>query len=320
MADKYITYCEKFIAESKTEPKAKVPTSTLDHLLVPKGSSLTPKYLSFLDGSEVTKKNLHTFVDQVVKMIQKKSYLTIDHLVTKVLVDDITFLYLSLDNSVRANKEGFSLYKRLDAICNLIKVCLTEKTVIFFSEACRSSFDGGDINNKVNEHSWFQLRRQISSTLGLTFLGECTNNEDTNGMSFGIAAFSTDAAMPLIHSVLPKRILKEGNGSGAVGTKLMDGSIVWGVHFPLDFKGQHFDNLGAKAMRGLIEIMQNTKGSVCAMGDFNSLPGKISWAIIDAIGDGFELRNNGHETFFGAFYDTVVPKEGEIWIPLFESS
>jgi len=290
-----------------------VPTSRLDKILVHVGSTIIPSYLSFIDGTTVTADTYIKFVENVAKNITNNVYPTTDHLFCYVVVNGIKFLYVSLDNSVRANSKGFPLYKRLDAICEVVSKCLAEKTIVFFSEACRSSFDGGDLSKRINEQSWFQMRTKITAKLGLTFLGECTNNDDTNGMSFGVAAFGTNDAMEHIHSIFPRKISTKGFGSGAVGVKMLNGDVVWGIHFPLDFKGNGSENLGAEAMKGLVEIMKTYTGSVCAIGDFNTIPGKIAQCIKEEVPANLELRDGGFYTFYGAYYDTMLPKEGEDW-------
>lgn len=294
-----------------------VPTSCLDKILVPIGSYLKPSYLSFIDGTEVNPTNYIEFAKSVVENINNKVYPTTDHLFCSVDVNGVKFLYVSLDNSVRANSKGFALYKRLDAICEVVKKCLVEKTIVFFSEACRPSFDGADISKKTNGQTWFQMRIKITSKLGLTSLGECTNNDDVIGMSFGVAAFGTNAVMDHIHSIFPRKILTVGFGSGAVGVKMINGDIVWGIHFPLDFKGNGCENLGAKATKGLVEIMKNHSGSICAIGDFNTIPGKIMNCIKDNLSENFEFKYGGFYTFYGAFYDTVSLKE-EDWKSIFD--
>jgi hypothetical protein len=93
----------------------------------------------------------------------------------------------------------------------------------------------------------------------------------------------------------------------------MSGQIVWGIHFPLDFKNSGLENMGAKAMIGLCQTMKTYRGSVLAMGDFNTIPGKILSSIVSTIPSDMELLSWDFPTFFGAFYDTVDAREGEVW-------
>jgi hypothetical protein len=190
--------------------------------------------------------------------------------------------------------------------------------VIFFSESCRSSFDGGNLSDRKNEMSWFKIRQyietQCDSSSSLHYLGECANNDDPNNMAFGVSAFCTKGYLELIENILPRRILTEGFGSGALGIKFTDGSIVWGIHFPLDFKGKGANNLGAKAMAGLCHLMKTQIGSICAIGDFNTIPGEITECIKDAIMPGMHFIIENQLTFFGAFYDSV--KTDDKWIPI----
>jgi len=111
-----------------------------------------------------------------------------------VKVGKYNFLYVSLDNSVRANINGHPLKDHLPEFCDVITTFIIEcggECVIFFSESCRPSFDGGNLNDKKNEMSWFKIRQSIEKQCGLYYLGECTNNDDPCCMAFGVSAFCT---------------------------------------------------------------------------------------------------------------------------------
>lgn len=299
----------------KYEDGSVVPSGSLDNVLAIKNFDIKVKFHSLLSGKEINDSNKQKFYDQVRSLIEKQIYTTTDHLFIHAKVGDYTFLYVSLDNSVRANSKGFSLSKRLDILIDVVKKFINEcndECVIFFSESSRPSFEGGDINNRINEMSWFRIRLIIEIQCNLTYLGECTNND--NIMSFGVSAFCTKFFALKIHSILPRRFLTEGFGSGAIGIKLLTEEIVWGIHFPLDFRGKGQDNLGAKAMIGLCKLMDEYSGSVCAIGDFNTIPGHISQSIEAAISPDKEFIVKDEPTFFGAFYDTV--KNDEEWMLL----
>lgn len=301
----------------KYEDGSVVPSGTLDNVLANKNNNIQVKLHSLLTGKKITNKNRLEFIKQIQRLIEDQIYITTDHLFIHVKIGEYTFLYVSLDNSVRANGKGFPLYKRINDLCEVVRKFIAEcgdKCVIFFSESCRPSFDGNDINNRINEVSWFQLRLTIEKECKLNYLGECTNNDSINGMSFGVSAFCTADFNQYIHSVLPRRILTEGNGSSAMGIKLLTGEIVWGIHFPLDFKGKDQENLGAKAMKGLCNLMDEYSGSVCALGDFNTIPGHIELSIKATISANREFIIKDEPTFFGAFYDTV--KNDQEWVLL----
>lgn len=294
-------------------PKDIVPASPLDNVLAFKvaGKQIVVKYYSFLDGRELTLEKRPAFNKTVQNLIEKKLFPTTDHLFVCVTVGEYVFLYVSLDNSRRSNSNGFPLMKRLNELCRVVKNAIEEcgnKCVIFFSESSRPSFEGNDFNNRINEVTWFQIRRIIENSCGLEYLGECQNNDDP--MSFGVSAFCTPNFVANIHTVLPRRIWTEECGSGAVGIKLNTGGIIWGIHFPLDFKGIGPNNQGAKAMTGLCKVLDSYIGSVCAIGDFNTIPGNIDESIRKVIPDNKEFLVKNEITFFGSFYDTV-PNTGE---------
>jgi hypothetical protein len=98
-------------------------------------------------------------------------------------------LYVSLDNSVRANINGFSLVasNRLDRICKLVKTINPD--VVFFSEACRKSFEGG-MDVQKNPVYWMDMRQTIIKITGMVYCCECANNFDEKQMSFGVAMFA----------------------------------------------------------------------------------------------------------------------------------
>jgi hypothetical protein len=273
-------------------------------------------------------------------------------------------LFVSLDNSVRSNAAGHPLKSRLPALCEAVRGAIERlggEAIVFFSESCRASFDGGDRVRQPNRMSWFEIRRAIcvmGGLRGLEYLGECTNNEDASCMSFGMSAFCTPGYVQWVDDVLPRRIATAGpagagsasavgadsvgsasgvgaqqsqknftlvpvrpgqnsaancssDNIGAVGVKLRTGEIVWGVHFPLDFERDGDANSGAWAMRGLARVMNSYPGSYCALGDFNTIPGRIEPAVRGAIPAGMRFAATPRMTFYGSYYDTI-PDDGAI--------
>lgn len=305
-----------------------VPASPLDNVFKPKAvdtTSLNIKFYEFFNGDELTEDNKVNFYKQVAFGRNKGFYETTDHLPLSVTVGGVNFLYVSLDNSVRANENGFPLFVRLDGICGLVRNIIRSfgvtpdgypaPTVVFFSESSRPSFSGS-MADKKDVHSWLQVRYQLENQCGLKYLTEKRNNDDVNGMSFGVSAFCTTKALQEIESYHTVSLLTEGFGSGSTGIKLKTGEIVWGIHFPLDFKGDGLANLNYKTMLGLQKVMTDFKGSVCALGDFNTIPGKLSDVINLAINENYEFAVHDTLTFFGSHYDTI--KTTEQWVSILD--
>ena len=147
-----------------------VPSSPLDNVFKYKSyNELCISFYDFFNGNIITSQNKQEFYQFVTNNAQNKIYSTTDHLITCVKVDDIYFLYVSLDNSVRANMNNNPLYMRLDAICqvvNKIIISLNQQCIVFFSESCRPSFLG-DMNKKENFTSWLSIRQAISNKCNL---------------------------------------------------------------------------------------------------------------------------------------------------------
>ncbi len=300
-----------------------VAASPLDNVLRFKSDTMIETLVyDFLNGELLTTENRRDFYKTLVDHAEKKQYMVTDHVITCVKVAGVNFLYVSLDNSVRANTNGFPLYNRLNRLCEVVdKIIksLDNNCVVFFSESCRPSFLGG-MDKKENLTPWLSMRQTISSKCGLVFVTEKRNNDDQSDMSFGVSAFCTTKTYDLIETYFVQSILSEGFGSGTVGIKMKTGEIVWGIHFPLDFKNKAKDNFGYKAMVGLQRVMLTYKGSVCAVGDFNTIPGEIMSSIKDAILPEYEFMMDDTEpTYFGSFYDTLVPQPNEKWTHILDS-
>lgn len=321
----------KAISITLTESGSRVvvPCSILDHVLYYTNDPCPMRLFSPITGLEVSKENFMDYVRQVRELNAKQEYDTTDHLFVSVECDGVQFLSISLDSSTRANCNEAAAYRRLPRLCESIMSCLdglsSENVIVMFSEACRVSFDsrkdvlGKEI--KENVTPWYEindgiesgLRQEICLRCGLQFLGECTNNGPTNGMSFGVAAFCTESCGSLIREVIPERILTEGFGSGAVGIQLQTGSVVWCVQIPLDFKNVGLENLGAKAVEGLVKAMESHPGSRCAFGDFNTIPGNTMRSITEAVPDTMTLGFWDFPTFYGSYFDTLVARDNEVW-------
>src|SRR2546428_13511952 len=80
-----------------------VPVSPLDGFVQFIGTGITIDYLSFLTGVQITLENYMEFAKDVRYNVENKLYPTTDHLIMRVVMNGITYLYVSVDNSVRAN-------------------------------------------------------------------------------------------------------------------------------------------------------------------------------------------------------------------------
>lgn len=298
-----------------------VPASTLDGVLHRRNANVEANYLDFT-GNELNSSNIISFQQQVIVEREAAKYSTTDHLPIVVTIQTpggpVYFVYISLDNSVRANMNGHPLYERLGAICDLVKSISSRynnRCVFFFSESSRPSFLGG-MNERSNLRTWFSMRRHICQECGLDYIGEKRNNDDSSDMAFGVSAFVCPNICDNIATSIGQTILTEGTGSIALGVKLTSGEIVWAIHFPLDFKNKLNNNYGYIAMTNLQSLLANFEGSVCAFGDFNTVPGNPGEAVSAAVQSGFTFAQPEFQTFYGAHYDGVSPYPGENWVPL----
>lgn len=305
-----------------------VPISALDNFLIQKDfKDYECEFYNILDGTKLnTRSNIWNFFKKITGLAKEKKYLTTDHLIYSICIDSVKFLYVSLDNSVRANSNSHSLANNrlenlMNVVSNIIKQDIQTKWVVFFSESCRPSFDG-DMQNKSNEVSWLQMRELIHNITGLDFLTEKRNNEDYQAMSFGISVWTNMQNLSdipdqvQIQTYYSAELLDRGFGSVAVGIRLKTNKIVWGVHFPLDFKNisQNIsENYGVITMKNLLKLMNSYPNSVCAFGDMNLIPGDISREIRNvvltyndnALQQYKLLLDDDTYTFFGAYYDTI---------------
>lgn len=292
---------------AKYDDGTMVPASSLDRLLRKKGADVQVTYYDYLAGKPLTPETTAAFRAKVVSAVERKEYETTDHVFTSVTVSGVLFLYVSLDNSVRANRAGHPVYERLGAICAVINRVIEDHSdvVVFFSESCRASFkEVHGVRRDVT--SWLDIRCTIAETLGLLFLAEKRNNEDQSGMSFGISAFYRGRK---IDTYFAQQVLDEGYGSATLGVKLTTGEVCWGVHFPLDFRRSGSENAAHKTMLGLQKVFNAYDGSVCALGDFNTIPGTIEDAIMEAVSPVFELIGGDTLTFYGSYFDTIPVDE-----------
>lgn len=292
-----------------------VPASSLDQILHQKDSPVVKYLHSMYTGKRVNIKDEAIFHAEVFRKTTEKEYETTDHMPISMEINSIWYLYVSLDNSVRANQFGRALKYRLAKLCTVVVQAIKEcggSCVVYFSESCRPSFDGNNLDDMKDKMTWFLMREYISKKCSLYFLGECSNNEDSSNMAFGVSAFCTDYYRYVISAVIPRRILKEGFGSGAIGIEI-NGVIVWGVHFPLDFKNKGDENLGAITMKTLCILMNSCPSISYAFGNFNTIPGDITDAIVSSISEDMCFADTTRLTFFGAHYDRVKKSE---WIPL----
>lgn len=304
-----MNYCIK-----KYEDDSVVPASSLDNILTYSDNQLECQLHSFFTGNLL--ENLEEFYDELKEKINNKIYRTTDHLFLSTTINDCSYLYVTLDNSIRSNVNDHPLKDRIVELCYTVKNAissLNNKCVILFSESCRPSFDGG-VDDRTNEMSWFQIRNLIENLLRVYYLGECSNNEDPNGMAFGVSAFCTEKTKHLISNIYPRRLTTVGYGSGCIGIRMKTGEVVWGIHFPLDFKNKGTENMGAIVMTELCKTMDDYKGSVCAIGNFNTIRGQIKDTIVNSVAPDKKFILHDELTFFGSYFDTI--KTDEEWVLL----
>ena len=290
-----------------------VPVSPLDNILVKdKFDDFKLKFYNVLSGMELNDiTSIHNFYKEITKLAGENKYVTTDHLIYSIEIDNVIFLYISLDNSVRSNMNSNSLaHVRLENLLNVVKKIMKPdfNYVVFFSESCRSSFIG-EIGERKNEISWLTMRNTIENITNLNFVTEKKNNEDYEGLSFGISVWCNNNAMKnnVISNYYSADLLNEGFGSVSVGIKISSDKIIWGIHFPVDFKNKMEDNYGSITMKNLIKTMDKYRGSVCAFGDFNLIPGMICNSIKNVLDNNknYHFVLDNVNTFFGAYYDTI---------------
>jgi hypothetical protein len=160
----------------------------------------------------------------------------------------------------------------------------------------------------------------VESILDVKYLTEARNNVDASAMSFGIGVFVTPDCYDLINMYYPYKLHTFGNGCIAIGIEFMDGSIVWVIHYPLDFRNKGEENLGAKTMVASQEMMLNFPNSVCCFGDMNIIQGMIEESIVNAIQNDFKLAFGTREvyTFVGSYFDTLPMNENEEYVSVLE--
>jgi hypothetical protein len=324
------------------------PASPLDNFLMLKnhGKKFIIKFYEFYTGDLLEDDvSLDRFLERIVNNNTNNIHESTDHLMYSITIfeagEEFTFYYVSLENSVRSIENDYPLItllnndenapiSRLDNICfavnNMTKQNNTE-FVVFFSESCRSSFFGS-INDRKHEMSWVEIMKRMKKLTGLTCLTQKRNNEDSSGLSFGISAWISENGEQLVDNFFTNSILdynKESKsfGSGVVGIRLKSGTIVWGVHFPIDWfnNRESKKNKGHIAMKNLQDLMDSYPGSFCAFGDMNTIPGLQNDTIRDAINnEKYELLLDNVYTFFGSNFDTVNQSNKINWQPFRESS
>lgn len=273
-----------------------IAAGKFDNVLL-KYSGIEAKIFDCIFGKLLTKDNRPDFYYSCKRICEEKIYFTTDHCIIVVEVNDINFVYISLDNSVRAESNGFPLKKRLPNICNLFNNVKTQlksdKFVVFFSESCRV----------FNDFTWLQIRKIISKLCNLQYLSEKRNNEDDNGMSFGLSCFISDNVE--VENYYGVQLITELYGSVALGVQI-EGKIIWSIHFPVDFENSGQNNLSYKTMIKLIEVMKKYKKSYFAFGDFNLIEDcNIFPAVQRAIKDTEYNFFLDELTYFGSFFDTI---------------
>lgn len=300
-----------------------VPAGNLDQVLCCKTCNITIE-LYTPEGRVLDETGYAT---HAIELIRNKTYTHTDHLILVLVFDEHIVIYVSLDNSVRANISGFPLKgARLNNIAAAIRDIMAryenKEVVLCCSEAGRPSFDGG-MDAQENRVEWKEMATTIANISGLQYRDVFKNND--HEMAFGIAVF-TSPDMTL--TMTPHNLLGD-QGFGSVAVQISAPGLandVIAVHFPLDFRRQGADNHGAITMASLLELIGST--NAVAFGDMNLIrDGGIRDAITAEMAS-FNKRLSTDKitfripvdlpTFYGAFFDTVnVPPEQQAsWAPV----
>jgi hypothetical protein len=261
--------------------------TTLDNILVRRGEKVVYKFIDFHDGSDYVESECE---QKHIREVQSREYKTTDHHFINLINENI--YYVSLDNSQRSNIENVPLISRLPAICEVLNKILPTSCCVVFSEANRPSFYGLERRDIV---SWNELAKIISERCGLTYRLLKANNPGE--MSFGLAVFDRNFQAEYrgvqLHEV--------GLGLGCVEIKINQKKY-YGIHFiPIDFVNEGEKNIAHVNMRALCDIFDHD--TVCAFGDFNTIPGKISDSLMSAIGDKEFICNE--LSWWGSYFDLI---------------
>lgn len=288
------------------------PVSVLDHVLY-KHDKPSITYYCPSTGSVLTADSYKLAINNAID----GKYPGTDHTPFEFTLGSgenaLRILYVSLDNSVRANMSKLSLVSsgRLNNICNMINEINPD--VVFFSEACRKSF-GGNMQEQSNPIYWIEIRQTITLITKMEYCMESTNNFDSNFMSFGMAMFSKSTSLSKIRCIQPYNLLpedksKECYGSGCIIMTLKTGEVLVAVHFPLDFKRIGKENNTARALVSLIELLD--KYSVAyAMGDMNTVEGTILNSVKEVMHNNKEWKLSADVfTFLPSYCDYLLQEE-----------
>lgn len=301
-----------------------VPAGNLDQVLCQNASNFTID-LYTPEGGVLGETG---YITSAIELIRNKTYTHTDHLILVLKNGNHIVIYVSLDNSVRANISGFPLKgARLNniaaAIRDIMAIYENNKVVLCCSEAGRPSFDGG-MDAQENRVEWKEMAATIANISGLQYRDVFKNND--HEMAFGIAVFtSPDLTLTMTgHNLLGDN----GFGSAAVQISVPGfANDIIAVHFPVDFHRQGADNYGAITMASLLELIGST--NAVAFGDMNLIrDGGIRDAITAEMASFNKDLDTGKQitfripvdlpTFYGAFFDTVnVPPEQQAsWAPV----
>jgi len=305
-----------------------IPASWLDHVVCPTDSNLLIRYVSPLDGKLLDDETCRDYLNDVVKITENNVYLTTDHIIMCVTAkitngEDIHFVHLSTDNSVRANLNDKPLYSRIENITRLIKIIIAQlgehsRIVFCLNEVGRPSMDGKSIQESSVIMEWLCLVKVIESCTGLTYYNTYTNNPSL--MSFGVAVFTHNIPnMNVIEKqLLPIEELSDGNiigGCICLGMEI-ENLLVWVTHFPIDFKGVGEASKTFQVASKLLNLFSEYPQSTFAFGDFNTIHGNMSDAYLLALSQYPMLQSHVPKffTFAGAYFDSIPDNEGRVHI------
>ena len=285
-------------------------------LLRPKnGLKVQIQYYDLIDGTEITVDNKFNIIKKNTQHMINEEYTTADHLpvvVTITLPNDekIKCVYFSLGNLFKSNINDYSFKNSLKILFDVVNKLIKNiggKCFAFFSESGRHFLD--------DEMNWDEIVKFICEYCDFQYLWLSRSNK-TSDIPFGVLAFASkhfekdkiDIISATYSSPVEFNLEKCSSllecGPVIIGLDY-EKIIIWGIYFPLDFKCIGPENQGAISMTNLCNLMKEYPRSVCAFGDFNTVPGNIENSIINAVDDEFELIWPEFPTFFGSYYDTI---------------
>lgn len=289
------------------------PASQLDHVLVPAGVTFPTHYYSLDEGQPlVTESDWQGMYQTLVNNAQTQQYPTTDHLIYSIEVNGVRLVFVSLDNSRRANRAGWSVHRRFPAIGKCLKNIVgndpTTPIIVCFAEACRLTPDDKHQLHSAVPVEW--MKTQLGMNLWLS-----AKNNYFDMDSFGIEVFERNVRRTEV--TIQREDLLEGRGKGCAAVVVnfnATGHKAICVHFPLDFEREGDANETGIAMKRLLQLCSEATAHgwvPVAFGDMNTVKGNPLQAVNRVLGSQtqFVLQPAPEYTFFAAYFDTIETTE-----------